>query len=168
MHGVPLYDNTTFHRVIPEFMIQGGDPAGTGAGESASSSRMRPCQISLSIGPAASPTPMPGPIPTARSSSSQKWPHPFLDGKYTIFGQCDDASVELVKKIARQPRNAHDKPKTAIIIKHIKIDEGSRHAPEEAAAPPIRPRKSKRRRQCADRPGSCTAPALEAVQILLV
>src|SRR5438046_10294963 len=37
-------------------------------------------------------------------------PYPSLDGNYTIFGQCDEPSVELVKKINRMPSNANDKP----------------------------------------------------------
>jgi cyclophilin family peptidyl-prolyl cis-trans isomerase len=124
MHGVPLYDNTTFHRVIPQFMIQGGDPAGTGAGDIgfqfknetvAGLSFDRPGRLAYANA---------GPDTNGSQFYVTEVATPFLDGKYTIFGQCDDASVELVKKIARQPRNANDKPNTAIVIKHIKIDEG--------------------------------------------
>lgn len=124
-HGVPLYDNTTFHRVIPEFMIQGGDPAGTGAGD-----------VGIQFKNETWPDlkfDRPGRLAYANAgkdtNGSQFFitevPTPFLNGNYTIFGQCDDASVALVKKIARQPRNGNDKPNTAIVIKHIKIDEGT-------------------------------------------
>ncbi len=124
-HGVPLYDNTTFHRVIPEFMIQGGDPAGTGAGDVGFQFKNetwpdlkfdRPGRLAYANA---------GPDTNGSQFFITEKAASFLDGKYTIFGQCDDASVELVKKIARKSRNANDKPKSDIIIKHIKIDEGS-------------------------------------------
>jgi len=124
MHGVPLYDNTTFHRVIPEFMIQGGDPAGTGAGD-----------VGIQFKNETWPDlkfDRPGRLAYANAGKDTNGSQffitevatMFLNGNYTIFGQCDDASVELVKKIARQPRNANDKPNTPVVIKHIKIDEG--------------------------------------------
>jgi peptidyl-prolyl cis-trans isomerase A (cyclophilin A) len=123
-HGVPLYDNTTFHRVIPEFMIQGGDPAGSGSGDVGFQFKNETWP-DLKFDRA-------GRLAYANAgkdtNGSQFFitevPAKFLDGKYTIFGQCDDASVELVKKIARQPRNGADRPNTAIVIKHIKIDDG--------------------------------------------
>jgi len=125
MHGVPLYDNTIFHRVIPEFMIQGGDPAGTGSGDIgykfknetvAGLTFDRPGRLAYANA---------GPDTNGSQFYVTEVATPFLNGKYTIFGQCDDASVELVKKIARQPRNASDKPNTDIVIKHIKIDDGT-------------------------------------------
>lgn len=124
-HGVPLYDNTTFHRVIPEFMIQGGDPAGTGAGDVG-------FQFKNETWPDLK-FDRPGRLAYANAGRDTNGSQffitevatPFLDGNYTIFGQCDDASVDLVKKIARMPRNANDKPNTTIIIKHIKISDGT-------------------------------------------
>jgi cyclophilin family peptidyl-prolyl cis-trans isomerase len=124
-HGVPLYDNTTFHRVIPEFMIQGGDPTGTGAGNVG-------IQFKNETWPSLT-FDRPGRLAYANAGKDTNGSQffitevatAFLNGNYTIFGQCDDASVALVKKIARQPRNGNDRPNTAIIIKHIKIDEGS-------------------------------------------
>jgi cyclophilin family peptidyl-prolyl cis-trans isomerase len=123
--GVPLYDNTTFHRVIPEFMIQGGDPAGTGAGDVGFQFKNETLPDLKFDQPGRLAYANAGPDTNGSQFFVTEVAATFLDGKYTIFGQCDAASVELVKKIARQPRNANDKPNTAIIIKHIKIDDGS-------------------------------------------
>jgi peptidyl-prolyl cis-trans isomerase A (cyclophilin A) len=125
MHGVPLYDNTIFHRVIPDFMIQGGDPKGTGNGDIGFQFKNEPVPGlgfdragRLAYANA-------GPDTNGSQFFITEGAYPSLNGNYTIFGQCDDASVELVKKIARQPRNGQDRPNTAIVIKHIKIDDGS-------------------------------------------
>ncbi len=75
-HGVPLYDGTIFHRVIPEFMIQGGDPAGSGMGDPGYKFKN---ETSSSVGfdrPDASPTRTQGRGRMARSFSSQKFPIP--------------------------------------------------------------------------------------------
>jgi cyclophilin family peptidyl-prolyl cis-trans isomerase len=133
-HGVPLYTNTTFHRVIPEFMIQGGDPAGTGAGGPG-------YEFKNEVWPDLK-FDRPGRLAYANSgkdtNGSQffitELPYEPLNGNYTIFGQCDDASVELVKKIARVPRNRqNDMPLTKVVIKRIRIDTG---APAAAATKP--------------------------------
>jgi peptidyl-prolyl cis-trans isomerase A (cyclophilin A) len=121
--GVPLYDGTIFHRVFPEFMIQGGDPAGTGSGE-----------VGINFGVEASKDlnfDRGGRLAYANtgqpnSNGSQFFitevPYPSLNGKYTIFGQCDAASVQLVKKIARMPANSDGFPKNPVTIKHVTIE----------------------------------------------
>jgi peptidyl-prolyl cis-trans isomerase A (cyclophilin A) len=123
MHGVPLYDGTTFHRVIPNFMIQGGDPAGTGAGNVGFQFKNETWPNLGFDQPGRLAYANAGPGTNGSQFFITSVPYPSLDGNYTIFGQCDSASVELVKKIASQPRNAHDKPNTNIVIKHIKIEE---------------------------------------------
>lgn len=119
--GVPLYDGTIFHRVIPEFMIQGGDPTGTGTGgtgdkfgveSSADLTFDKPGRLAYANA---------GPNTNESQFFITEAPTTFLNGKYTIFGQCDDAAVELVKKIARMPRNDSDRPNSPVKIKHITI-----------------------------------------------
>ena len=120
-HGVPLYDGTIFHRVIPNFMIQGGDPAGSGSGD-----------VGFEFKNETSPTlqfDRPGRLAYANAgpdtNGSQFFitevPYPHLNGGYTIFGQCDEASVTLVKQIARMGRDANDRPYRPVKINHITI-----------------------------------------------
>ncbi len=130
-HGVPLYDGTIFHRVIPDFMIQGGDPAGSGSGD-----------VGFTFKNETSPTlkfDRPGRLAYANAgpdtNGSQFFitevPYPSLNGGYTIFGQCDDASVQLVKKIARMGRDPrNDRPFSPVKITHIDIQGGSAAAPK--------------------------------------
>ena len=116
-----LYDGTIFHRVIPEFMIQGGDPLGKGTGDpgykfknetSPSLAFDRPGRLAYANS---------GPDTNGSQFFITEVPYPSLNGHYTIFGQCDDPSVELVKKVARVPRNGNDLPNDPVKINKITI-----------------------------------------------
>jgi peptidyl-prolyl cis-trans isomerase A (cyclophilin A) len=121
MHGKSLYNNTQFHRVIPGFMIQGGDPAATGMGDPG-------YYIPDEIDPALT-FDVAGRLAMANSGpntdGSQFFvtdaPAPHLDGHYTIFGQCDDPSVTVVKTIEDVPRDPQDKPLEPVTLKKVTI-----------------------------------------------
>jgi peptidyl-prolyl cis-trans isomerase A (cyclophilin A) len=123
-HGVPLYDGTIFHRVISGFMIQGGDPSGTGSGADPVNQFKNEVSSDLLFD-------RPGRLAYANAgantNSSQFFitevATPHLNGGYTIFGQCDDATVALVKQIAllaTDPATDH-KPLRPVKIIHISI-----------------------------------------------
>jgi peptidyl-prolyl cis-trans isomerase A (cyclophilin A) len=121
MQGVPLYSGTIFHRVIPEFMIQGGDPLGTGTGDPGYKFKN---ETSPTLGfdrPGRLAYANSGPDTNGSQFFITEVPYPSLNGHYTIFGQCDDASLELVKKIARMPRNENDLPNNPVKINKITI-----------------------------------------------
>ena len=123
-HGVPLYDGTIFHRVIPGFMIQGGDPAGSGSGNDPVPPFRNEVSPDLLFD-------RPGRLAYANtgnavSNSAQFFitevPTPHLNGGYTIFGQCDDAAVALVKQIAHMATDpSNDRPFRPVKITHIAI-----------------------------------------------
>src|SRR5579871_6768701 len=123
-HGVPLYDGTIFHRVIPGFMIQGGDPAGSGSGNDPVPPFRNEVSPDLLFD-------RPGRLAYANtgnavSNSAQFFitevPTPHLNGGYTIFGQCDDAAVVLVKQIAHMATDpSNDRPFRPVKITHITI-----------------------------------------------
>ena len=120
-HGVPLYDGTICHRVIPEFMIQCGDPAGNGSGDPGYAFKNETSPDLKFDRPGRLAYANAGPDTNGSQFFITEVPYPSLNGGYTIFGQCDAASVALVKKIARMPRNANDLPNNPVKINHITI-----------------------------------------------
>ena len=120
-HGVPLYDGTTFHRVIPDFMIQGGDPKGTGTGDPGYTFKNETSSDLKFDRPGRMAYANAGPDTNGSQFFITEVAYASLNGKYTIFGQCDDASIKLVKQIARVGRDSNDKPYKAIVINHITI-----------------------------------------------
>ncbi|MGA9981289.1 MAG: peptidylprolyl isomerase [Candidatus Sulfotelmatobacter sp.] len=129
-HGVPLYDGTIFHRVIPGFMIQGGDPAGNGSGDPGYKFRNEVSSDLLFDKPGRLAYANSGPDTNGSQFFITEVATPHLNGGYTIFGQCDDAAVTLVKQIARMTRDpSDDKPFRPVRISHIRIVRVSAAAP---------------------------------------
>ena len=135
-HHKPYFDGTTFHRVIPQFMIQGGDPTGTGMGSPGYkfADEFDPNLNFDRAGRLAMANS--GPNTNGSQFFITEQPAEFLNQHYTLFGQCDDASVEVVKAIARVPRNSDDKPNTPVVLKKVTIvREGQPLPPAPNAAP---------------------------------
>jgi peptidyl-prolyl cis-trans isomerase A (cyclophilin A) len=120
-HGVPLYDGTIFHRVIPDFMIQGGDPMGTGTGDPGYQFKNETSPDLKFDRPGRMAYANAGPGTNGSQFFITEVAYASLNGGYTIFGQCDDASVKLVKQIARVGRDSNDKPNKPVVINHIAI-----------------------------------------------
>jgi peptidyl-prolyl cis-trans isomerase A (cyclophilin A) len=130
-HNKPLYDGTVFHRVIPEFMIQGGDPAGTGFGDPGFTfeDELDPNLNFDHAGRLAMANS--GPNTNGSQFFITEQGYDTLNQHYTLFGQCDDASVDVVKAITRVPRNADDKPDTPVLLQKVTI------VPEGQPLPPL-------------------------------
>jgi peptidyl-prolyl cis-trans isomerase A (cyclophilin A) len=120
-HGVPLYDGTIFHRVIPNFMIQGGDPMGTGTGDPGYAFKNETSSDLKFDRPGRMAYANAGPGTNGSQFFITEIAYSSLNGGYTIFGQCDDASVTLVKQIARAGRDSNDRPYKPVKINHITI-----------------------------------------------
>ena len=121
-HGVPLYNGTIFHRVIPNFMIQGGDPQGTGEGGPGYSfeDEFSP-DLTFDV-PGRLAMANSGPNTNGSQFFITEVPTPHLNNRHTIFGQCTPESVELVKQIARKATDPRDdRPYDPVKITKIDI-----------------------------------------------
>ncbi len=139
-----FYDGLTFHRVEPNFVIQGGDPLGNGTGDPGYTIKDEIVpglnfNVAGRLAYANS-----GPNTNGSQFFITEVPTPHLNGGYTIFGQCDAATVDLVKKIARQPTDPrNDRPFHPVKINKITIEQGGTAAAKPAAAKTAPPKTTK-------------------------
>jgi len=145
-HNKPLYDGVIFHRTIPGFMIQGGDPTGSGSGDIGFQFEDellpdllfdKPGRLAMANhGPNTNSsqffiteTTRPSLDPCLTEGGCQRpWGHVPQGSGYTIFGQCDDAAVALVKQIAGKPctygtpcAGANSRPVNPVKIERVEI-----------------------------------------------
>jgi len=117
--GEGFYDGVTFHRVIPDFMIQGGDPTGTGSGgpgytfedELNTQLVVRGALAMANSGPNTNGSQFF--IVTADAC-------PWLDGKHTVFGRVTEG-MDVVDAIAALETDSRDRPRESVVIERIEL-----------------------------------------------
>ncbi len=117
--GEGFYDGVIFHRVIPDFMIQGGDPTGTGRGGPGYTFEDEPNRHRVVRGALAMANAGPDTngsqffIVTADAC-------PWLDGKHTVFGRVA-SGMDVVDTISSVDRDASDRPKEPVTIERVEL-----------------------------------------------
>jgi peptidyl-prolyl cis-trans isomerase B (cyclophilin B) len=117
-----FYDRVIFHRVIPDFMIQGGDPTGTGSGGPGYSFEDEFNDHKVDRGALAMANAGPN------TNGSQFFivttdAAPWLDGKHTVFGRVMEG-MDVVDAISELPRDARDKPNDDVVIESVSVSDG--------------------------------------------
>ncbi len=118
----PLYHGTIFHRVIPDFMVQGGDPTGTGMGgpgyQFQDETKGSPHKFDKAGKLAMANS---GPNTNGSQFFITVVPTPWLTGNHTIFGEVIEGQ-DIVDKITKVPRGHQDKPNKDVVLNAVTIE----------------------------------------------
>ncbi|MFB6142370.1 MAG: peptidylprolyl isomerase [Halorientalis sp.] len=122
VRGDSLYEGTEFHRVIDGFMVQGGDPTGTGRGGPGYEFDDEFHEELTHDGPGVLSMANSGPDTNGSQFFITLDEQPHLDGKHAVFGEVVDG-MDVVEAIAALPTDRNDAPQREVVIESVVVED---------------------------------------------